>query len=141
MEKHTVRAAFATDDKHSVNAEFVKARHLVIYEVSGEAATLERTLDFAGGEGGGMKSPRVTGLAGCAVVFVAKPVSGDEALGLIRSKIFVTKLQTQEAIDSVLERLQNTLRRGVYPLWLRKAISGAPVEPTQQPASAAMERA
>lgn len=124
MDKRTVKAAFATDDKQTVNAEFIKARHLLIYQVSPEASSLEQTLDFAGGEGGGMQSARVTALKGCAVVFVPKAISGEEALGLIRSKVFITKLQAQEEIAGVIAKLQDMLR-GSPPLWLRKAMLGA----------------
>jgi nitrogen fixation protein NifX len=122
MNSKRVRVAFATDDLQTVNAEFVKARHLMIFEVTPDSSVLERTLDFAGGEGGGMASPRVTALAGCAVVFVPRPISGEEALGLIRSQVFITKLQNVEAIAEVIERLQAMLR-GNPPLWLRRAMT------------------
>jgi len=127
MNSKRVRAAFATDDQRTVNAEFVKAKHLMIFEITPDSSVLERTLDFAGGEGGGMQSPRVTALAGCAVVFVPKPISGEEALGLIRSQVFITRLQTLEEIASLIERLQAMLR-GNPPLWLRRAMTGETCE-------------
>ena len=122
MENKHVLAAFATDDLEKVNAEFVKAKHILVYDVSPDSAKLEKRLDFAGGESGGMQSPRVTGLAGCAMLFVPKPISGDEALGLIRSKVFIVKLQEQTKIDELLAGLQDTLKRNP-PLWMRKAMS------------------
>lgn len=127
MENGKVKAVFATDDKCNVNAEFMKARHLMIYEVTPDSSALVSTLDFAGGESGGMQNPRVTGLQGCAVVFVPKAISGEEAVGLIRAKVFVTKLDQVEAIASLISRLQGMLR-GTPPLWLRKAMGTATAE-------------
>jgi nitrogen fixation protein NifX len=123
MSNRLVRAAFATDDKETVNAEFMKARHFMIFDVMPDSSVLDRALDFSGGEGGGMENPRVTALKGCTVVFVPKPVTGEEALGLIRSKVFITKLQNQEPIGDLIERLQVMLR-GNPPPWLRRAMSG-----------------
>jgi nitrogen fixation protein NifX len=127
MDKKMVKAAFATDDKQTVNAEFVKAKHLMVFEVRPESSVLESSFDFPGGEGGGMQSPRVTALKGCAVLFVPKPITGEEALGLIRSKVFITRLQTQEEIAGLIERLQ-TMLKGNPPPWLRRAMLGEAAE-------------
>ena len=120
MHTKYLRAAFATDDQQTVNAEFANAKHLMIYEVTQDGSSHQTTHDFPGGESGGMESPRILALKDCALVFVSQPVMGDDALALMRSHIFVTKLQGQEQIADLLIKLQTTLRDNPPP-WMRKA--------------------
>ncbi|MGE4559949.1 MAG: hypothetical protein AB7E77_07100 [Desulfobulbus sp.] len=120
MSKKILRAAFATNDQQTVDAELINSKHLMMYEVTKNGCTHTATLDFAGEGGGGANNPRILALTDCALVFVAKPVIGEEALALIRSHVFVTKLDGRQHIADLLEKLQATLRDNPPP-WMRKA--------------------
>ncbi|MBM9614111.1 hypothetical protein JWJ90_07400 [Desulfobulbus rhabdoformis] len=119
MSKKMLRAAFASDDRQTVNAEFINAKHLVIYEVDTNGCTHTTTYDFPDGTGGGMNNPRLAALQGCGLIFVAKPVIGEEALALIRSHVFVSKIEGNQRIADLLDKLLFTLRDNPPP-WMRK---------------------
>jgi len=148
-----VKAAFATGDKHQINAGFEQARQIVVYEVSTtgarecDAMTYQNAASVPGhhgkngkcGPGGGggcggskkKEEPvneseilgKVASLSGVTVLFVNKTLNAFSVIALSEARIFTVKVDDQREIADVIVRLQEMLR-GDPPLWLRRALIG-----------------
>jgi len=124
-----VKVALATQDMSAVNAHFAGARTLAIYEVSADSWTLLEAVQFEDvtaqdGSGGGHEedrvAPRLAAMEGCTLLFV-RAIGGPAAARVVAARIHPVKLQSDEPVDQVLERVR-TMLAGSPPPWLRKAM-------------------
>jgi len=126
-ETPSVKVALATQDMTAVNAHFAGARTLAIYEVSTEGWTFVEAIQFedataedGAGHDDDRVGPRLAAIEGCTLLFV-KAIGGPAAARVVNARIHPVKLTTDEALDSVLERVR-TMLNGTPPPWLRKAM-------------------
>lgn len=125
-----MRIAIATQDMTTADAHFASAKHLAIYDVSPEGYRFIEAIGFDGGsDQSGQHStddhddrigPRIAALQGCVLLFV-RAIGGPAAAKVVARKIHPIKLQKDEAISQVLDRVR-TMLAGSPPPWLRKAL-------------------
>lgn len=132
-ETRPVKVALATHDMATVNAHFAGARTLAIYDVTPDGWSLVEAVQFdeataedgGGGHGDGpgddRVGPRVAALEGCALLFV-KAIGGPAAARVVNARVHPIKVQDDEPLDRVLERVRGMLD-GTPPPWLRKAMA------------------
>jgi len=130
-----VKVALATHDMATVNAHFAGARTLAIYDVTSEGWSFVEAVQFdeASNEDGTANhkddsgddriSVRLEALEGCALLFV-KAIGGPAAARVVNARIHPIKVQEDEPVERVLERVRGMLD-GAPPPWLRKAMGTA----------------
>jgi len=125
-----LRIAFATTDKHRVDAHFGSAPAIMIYEVGTQAYRFLEAIEFdvvseENGEHGSESEDRigakVAAISGCAMLFV-HAIGGGAAARVVNGRVYPIKVAVPEAITSIIERVQ-TMLRGTPPPWLRKLMS------------------
>lgn len=125
-----MRVAFATHDRHKVDAHFASARTFMLYDIGAdghsfiEAHEFDTVSDESGqhAEGGEDRlSAKVEALGGCKVLFV-RAIGGPAAARVIRANVHPVKLAEDEPIAQVIERLRRMLETNPPP-WLRKALT------------------
>ncbi|MBB4268092.1 nitrogen fixation protein NifX [Roseospira visakhapatnamensis] len=130
-----MKVALATQDMATVNAHFAGARTLAIYDVTPGGWSLVEAVQFdeataEDGRGHGdahgdtpgddRVGPRLAALEGCALLFV-KAIGGPAAARVVNARVHPIKVQDDEPVDRVLERVRGMLD-GTPPPWLRKAM-------------------
>ena len=120
----TIKAAFATSNRHHVNQHFGAASGLLIYAVTPEQATL---LEFA--QFGALDQDRhedklaakLALLRGCAVVY-CEAVGGSAIQQLLNSGVQPLRVPSGTSISFLLTELQAALRSDA-PAWLHRSIA------------------
>lgn len=124
-----MKVALATQDMTHVNAHFNGARCMAIYDVSRDGYRLVEALRFDevsaedgrhSDEGEDRIRAKVEALSGVALLFV-KAIGGPAAARVVQARIHPMKVPDDEAIVSVLDRVQ-TMLCGSPPPWLRKIL-------------------
>ncbi len=132
-----MKVAIATQDMKTADAHFAGARNLAIYEVSPQGSRLVEAVRFdATSDQSGEHSQeehltrvnaRIDAIKGCALLFV-RAIGGPAAARVVNSRIHPIKLQRDEPISEVLDRVQ-TMLNGNPPPWLRKVLQQESGEP------------
>ena len=117
-----MKVAFASTDKIHVNQHFGRAEEFYIWNIGPEEAEFSGVVQVstAGDDEADRIETRCSGLADCALVYVAE-IGGPAAARLVQKKIHPLKSKTCEPISEVIEKLQEVLQ-GTPPPWLRKAL-------------------
>lgn len=119
-----MKIAFATQDMQRVDAHFGWAKNLAVYEISPEGYNLVEAIQFDGDlkeDGNEDKiTPKIEAIKDCAILYVAA-IGGSAAARVVAHKVHPIKVNTPEAINEILAKLQVVLN-GAPPPWLRKAM-------------------
>lgn len=127
-----LRIAIATQDLKSLNAHFGSARKFAIYDVTEDSSNFVSAVAFddVSEESGKHKddgddriTPKVDALAGVHLLFV-RAIGGPAAAKVVRANIHPVKIPDNQAIESVIARVQ-TMLKGAPPPWLRKILGQA----------------
>ncbi|MGC2458199.1 MAG: nitrogen fixation protein NifX [Gallionellaceae bacterium] len=117
-----MKIAFATQDLQRVDAHFGWAKNLAVYEISPEGFRLVEAIQFSGDlkeDGNEDKlAPKIEAIKDCAILYVAA-IGGSAAARVVANKIHPIKVNEPEAINEILNKLQEVLK-GAPPPWLRK---------------------
>jgi nitrogen fixation protein NifX len=120
-----MKIAFATQDLQRVDAHFGWARNLAVYEISPEGYSLVEAIQFSGElkeDGNEDKlAPKIEAIKDCAILYVAA-IGGSAAARVVAHKIHPIKVNEPEAINEILDKLQEVLKSSPPP-WLRKALN------------------
>ncbi|MDT8421930.1 MAG: nitrogen fixation protein NifX [Desulfuromonadales bacterium] len=118
-----MKVAFASTDKIHVNEHFGRAEQFYIWNVGPDESEFSGVVQVstAGDDEADRIEARCSGLADCALVYVAQ-IGGPAAARLVQKKIHPLKSKTEEPISEVIEKLQEVLK-GSPPPWLRKALT------------------
>jgi nitrogen fixation protein NifX len=119
-----MKVAFATQDQQRVDAHFGWARHLAVYEITGQGYRFVQDHTFGedlAEDGNEDKlAPKLDALRDCAIVYVAA-IGGSAAARVVAARIHPIKVAAPEPILDLLDKLQEVLK-GTPPPWLRKAL-------------------
>lgn len=124
-----MRIAIATQDRQRVDAHFGGARNFLFYEVGPEGHAFQEAVQFddisdqSGNhqeDGDDRLMAKISALQGTSLLFV-RAIGGPAAARVVRAKVHPIKLQTDEPIAQVIERVC-TMLKGNPPPWLRKAL-------------------
>ncbi|HEX9779121.1 MAG TPA: nitrogen fixation protein NifX [Geopsychrobacteraceae bacterium] len=117
-----MKVAFASTDKVHVNQHFGRAEEFYIWNIGPDEAEFSGVVQVsgAGDDEADRIETRCSGLADCALVYVAE-IGGPAAARLVQKKIHPLKSKTCEPISVVIAKLQEVLQ-GTPPPWLRKAL-------------------
>ena len=119
-----MKIAFATQDLKHVDAHFGWAKNIAIYDVSPDGYRSVNVVSFDGDlqeDGNEDKlAPKLQAIEDCAILYVAA-IGGSGAARVVAKNIHPIKVNSPEAIDDLLVKLQATLK-GTPPPWLRKAM-------------------
>ena len=119
-----MKIAFATQDLQRVDAHFGWAKNLAVYEISPQGYNLIEAIQFSGDlqeDGNEDKlAPKLEAIKDCAILYVAA-IGGSAAARVVAHKIHPIKVNEPEAINEILNKLQEVLK-GEPPPWLRKAM-------------------
>ena len=121
----TVKAAFATSDRHRVDQHFGAASALLIYAVTAEQATVIEFAQFGDLDRDGHEDKLAAKLAllqGCAVVY-CQAVGGSAIQQLLAAGVQPLRVDAGAAIAPLLAALQAALRGGSAPAWLNRVIA------------------
>ncbi|HHW76059.1 MAG TPA: nitrogen fixation protein NifX [Xanthomonadaceae bacterium] len=121
----TVKAAFATSDRHRVDQHFGAANALLIYAVTAEQATMAEFAQFGALDRDGHEDKLAAKLAllrGCAVVY-CQAVGGSAIQQLLALGVQPIRVDAGTAIAPLLADLQAALRGGDAPAWLNRVIA------------------
>ena len=120
----SIKAAFATSDRHRVDQHFGAANALLIYAVTAEQATVIEFAQFGDLDRDGHEDKLAAKLAllqGCAVVY-CQAVGGSAIQQLLAAGVQPIRVDAGAAIAPLLAALQTALRGGGAPAWLNRAI-------------------
>jgi len=104
-----------------VDAHFGWAKNLAVYEISPQGYNLIEAIQFpatAGERQRGQARPKLEAIKDCAILYVAA-IGGSAAARVVAHKIHPIKVNEPEAINEILNKLQEVLK-GEPPPWLRK---------------------
>ncbi len=122
----TVKAAFATSDRHRVDQHFGAASAILIYAVTPEQATVVEFAQFGDLDRDGHEDKLAAKLAllqGCTVVY-CQAVGGSAIQQLLAAGVQPMRVDAGAAIAPLLADLQTALRDGGgAPIWLNRAIA------------------
>lgn len=121
----TVKAAFATSDRHWVDQHFGAASALLVYAVTPEQSTLVEFAQFGDLDRDGHEDKLAAKLAvlqGCAVVY-CQAVGGSAIRQLLAIGVQPVRVEADTAIAPLLAALQTALRGDSAPAWLDRAIA------------------
>lgn len=120
-----MKIAFATQDLQRVDAHFGWAKNLAVYEISPQGYNLIEAIQFSGDlqeDGNEDKlAPKIEAIKDCAILYVAA-IGGSAAARVVAHKIHPIKVNEPEAINEILDKLQEVLKNAPPP-WLRKALN------------------
>lgn len=121
----SIKAAFASSDRHKVDQHFGTATAILIYSVTAEQATVVEFAQFGDLEQDGHEDKLAAKLAllqGCAVVY-CQAVGGSAIQQLLAAGIQPMRVEAGTAIAPLLAELQSGLAGGQAPVWLSRAIT------------------
>ncbi|MBI5892836.1 MAG: nitrogen fixation protein NifX [Deltaproteobacteria bacterium] len=116
-----MKIAFATNDNKTVNDHFGWCRQFAIYDVTPADYTFLMMRDVP--EGGDDEvdkiDKRIAAIKDCAIIYCSQigPVA---AARVIRERIHPIKVAQPEAIDDVLNKMVEVLKKP--PIWLKKVL-------------------
>lgn len=120
----TIKAAFATSDRHRVDQHFGAASGILIYAVTPEQATLIEFAQFGALEQDRHEDKLAAKLAllhGCAVVY-CEAIGGSAIQQLLTVGVQPLRVESGTAIPALLAELQAGLRSDA-PAWLNRSIT------------------
>lgn len=129
----SIKAAFATSDRHKIDQHFGTATAILIYAVTPDQATVVEFAQFGDLDQDGHEDKLAAKLAllqGCTVVY-CQAVGGSAIQQLLAVGVQPMRVEAGTAIAPLLAELQVALRGGQAPVWLNRAIARQ-----QQPESA-----
>ncbi|WP_374544609.1 nitrogen fixation protein NifX [Rhodoblastus sp.] len=119
-----MKVAFATQDLKRVDAHFGWAKNISIYELDENGHSFLETIAFDGDlqeDGNEDKlAPKIEAVKDCAILYVAA-IGGSGAARVVANNIHPIKVSQPEAIDDLLNKLQDMLK-GNPPPFIRKAM-------------------
>ena len=119
-----MKIAFATQDLKRVDAHFGWARNIAIYEIGPQGHRFLEAVQFEGDlkeDGNEDKlAPKIEAIKDCAILYVAA-IGGSGAARVVANNIHPIKVSQPEAIDDLLNKLQDMLK-GNPPPFIRKAM-------------------
>jgi nitrogen fixation protein NifX len=121
----SIKAAFATGDRHKIDQHFGTASAILIYAVTPEQATVVEFAQFGDLDRDGHEDKLAAKLAllqGCTVVY-CEAVGGSAIQQLLALGIQPIRVDAGTAIAPLLAALQVSLRGGGTPAWLDRAIA------------------
>ncbi|MDG4555801.1 MAG: NifB/NifX family molybdenum-iron cluster-binding protein [Candidatus Contendobacter sp.] len=121
----TIKAAFATSDRHRIDQHFGAASAILVYAVTSKQATVVEFAQFGDLDQDGHEDKLAAKLAllqGCAVVY-CQAVGGSAIQQLLASGVQPIRVDAGTAIAPLLAALQAALRGGQAPAWLNRAIA------------------
>ncbi|MDG4597469.1 MAG: NifB/NifX family molybdenum-iron cluster-binding protein [Candidatus Contendobacter sp.] len=121
----SIKAAFATSDRHKIDQHFGTASAILIYTVTPEQATVVEFAQFGDLDQDGHEDKLAAKLAllqGCTVVY-CQAVGGSAIQQLLALGIQPIRVDTGAVIAPLLADLQAALRGGQGPAWLNRAIA------------------
>lgn len=122
-----MKVAFASTDKVHINGHFGRAEEFCIWNIGLDHAEFSGIVqvNIEGDDEADRIESRCSGLAGCAMVYVAE-IGGPAAARLVAKKIHPIKSKDHAPITETVIKLQDVLRNNPPP-WLRKAMLKKPV--------------
>lgn len=121
----TIKAAFATSDRHCIDQHFGAASAILVYAVTSKQATVVEFAQFGDLDQDGHENKLAAKLAllqGCAVVY-CQAVGGSAIQQLLALGVQPIRVDPNTAIAPLLAQLQAALRGGQGPAWLNRAIA------------------
>ncbi|MDS4030975.1 MAG: NifB/NifX family molybdenum-iron cluster-binding protein [Candidatus Contendobacter sp.] len=121
----TIKAAFATSDRHKIDQHFGAASAILIHAVTPEQATVVEFAQFGDLDQDGHEGKLAAKLAllqGCAVIY-CQAVGGSAIQQLLALGVQPIRVEAGTAIAPLLADLQAALRGGQPPAWLNRAIA------------------
>ena len=121
----TIKAAFATSDRHKIDQHFGTASAILIYAVTPEQATVVEFAQFGDLDRDGHEDKLAAKLAllqDCTVVY-CQAVGGSAIQQLLALGVQPIRVDAGTAIAPLLTDLEATLRGGQAPAWLNRAIA------------------
>ena len=121
----SIKAAFATSDRHKIDQHFGTATAILIYAVTPDQATVVEFAQFGDLDQDGHEDKLAAKLAllqGCTVVY-CQAVGGSAIQQLLAVGVQPMRVEAGTAIASLLAGLQAALRGGPAPVWLNRAIA------------------
>ena len=121
----SIKAAFATSDRHKIDQHFGTANAVLIYAVTAEQASVVEFAQFGDLDQDGHEDKLAAKLAllrGCAVVY-CQAVGGSAIQQLLAAGIQPIRVEAGTAIAPLLAELQAGLAGGQAPAWLSRAIN------------------
>ena len=121
----SIKAAFATSDRHKVDQHFGAARALLIHVVTPDQTRMVEFAQFGELDRDGHEDKLAAKLAllrGCAVVY-CQAVGGSAIQQLLALGIQPIRVDAGTAIAPLLAGLQAALRGDQAPAWLNRAIA------------------
>ncbi|MDS4019642.1 MAG: NifB/NifX family molybdenum-iron cluster-binding protein [Candidatus Competibacter sp.] len=121
----TIKAAFATSDRHKVDQHFGAASALLIHAVTPDQTAVVEFAQFGELDRDGHEDKLAAKLAllrGCVVVY-CQAVGGSAIQQLLALGIQPIRVDAGTAIAPLLAALQASLRGGGAPAWLDRAIA------------------
>lgn len=119
----SVRIAFASTDRQTVNQHFGATQAFAIFEVTSEQARLVEVAEFfeTAQDGNENKLPgKIATLEGCAAVYCLA-VGASAVKQLMAAGIKPVRVEEGRPIDALVRELQDELRQGPAG-WLAKAV-------------------
>ena len=151
--KGHIKVAITSNSLTTVDADFVNAKQILFYDVSGESVEFLDAVQFDGGQPQGQRGPgggtgcsnlepvdgasaavmdaKIFSLQGCGLLVTLR-LSDFAAVRIHNGRTFPVKMEKQRDVTYVLKQLQYLLNTNP-PLWLRKKLMpAAAVQPAQE---------
>ncbi len=122
-----MRVGIATQDMKTVNAHFAGARNIAVYDVGQDGYSFVEVIQFDDtssqdgkhtDDGEDRIDAKIKALTGVHLLFV-KAIGGPAAAKVVKAGIHPMKVQTEDPITDMLEKVRGMLC-GNPPPWLRK---------------------
>lgn len=137
----SIKAAFATSDRHKIDQHFGTATAILIYAVTPDQATVVEFAQFGDLDQDGHEDKLAAKLAllqGCTVVY-CQAVGGSAIQQLLAVGVQPIRVEAGTAIAPLLAELQTAMRGGQAPVWLNRAIARQQETESAEARFAAME--
>ncbi|MDG4563148.1 MAG: NifB/NifX family molybdenum-iron cluster-binding protein [Candidatus Competibacter sp.] len=141
MTTPSIKAAFATSDRHKIDQHFGTATAILIYAVTPDQATVVEFAQFGDLDQDGHEDKLAAKLAllqGCTVVY-CQAVGGSAIQQLLAVGVQPIRVEAGTAIAPLLAELQTAMRGGQAPVWLNRAIARQQETESAEARFAAME--
>jgi nitrogen fixation protein NifX len=145
--KGHIKVALTSNSLTEVDADFVSAKQILFYDVSGDSVEFLDAMQFDGGRPDGQRGPgggtgcsnlepvdgasaavmdaKIFALRGCGVL-ITLHLSDFASVRIHNGRTFPVKMERRRDVTYVLKQLQHLLNTNP-PLWLRKKLMPAAV--------------